>query len=75
MAQADVDRHDASAVDHIAGLLDHLSGEHAAALRAADELGIAADLVALDVAELEAAHASLKGTRPACRSSIRSDLR
>lgn len=60
LAKVDTDRHDTSAVDHIAGLLDHLSEEHGAAIKAADELGIPADMIDLDVAELEAAYASLK---------------
>ena len=60
MAHAYVDRHDTAAVDHVAGLLDHLHNERGVALQAADELGIAADMVELDLAELEAAYASLK---------------
>ena len=60
LAKVDTDRHDTSAADHIAGLLDHISDEHGAALKAADALDIPADMVELDVAELEAAYASLK---------------
>jgi hypothetical protein len=64
MARADVDRHDANAADHIAGLLDHLSAEHGAAIRTGDELGVPVDMIE-DVAELEAAYASLKARAPA----------
>ena len=60
LATVDTDRHDASAVDHIAGLLDHLSDEHGAALRAGDAVGVPADLIELDVSELEAAYVALK---------------
>jgi hypothetical protein len=56
LSKVDSDRHDSSAVDRLAGLLDHLSDEHGAALRAGNELGIAPDMIELDVAELEAAY-------------------
>lgn len=65
MARTDVDRHDTAAVDHIAGLLDHLSDEHGAAIRAGDAVGVPVDMIDLDVAELEAAYASLKARVPA----------
>lgn len=64
LAKVDTDRHDTNAVDHIAGLLDHLSDEHGAALKAGDALGIASDMIELDVADLEAAYASLKARAP-----------
>jgi hypothetical protein len=71
LAKVDTDRHDTNAVDHIASLLDHLSDEHGAALKAADALGITADMVALDVAELEAAYATLKARATGSREPLR----
>lgn len=65
IAKVDTDHHDINAVDHIAGLLDHLSGEHGAAIRAADSVSLPAEMIELDVAELEAAYALLKARAPA----------
>jgi hypothetical protein len=64
LAKVDTDRHDTNAVDHIADLLDHLSDEHGAALKAGDALGIASDMIELDVSELEAAYTALKSRAP-----------
>lgn len=51
----DMTRHDLSAVDLIAGLVDHLSNEIGAARKRLDDVNIDPDLVDLDTAELEAA--------------------
>jgi len=52
---ADVTRHDLSAVDIIAGLVDHLSNEVGAAQKRLDDLGVAPELVELDTTALELA--------------------
>jgi hypothetical protein len=71
LAKVDTDRHDTNAADHIAGLLDHLSDEHGAALKAGGALGIAADMIELDVAELEAAYVTLKARATGSRQPLR----
>lgn len=51
----DITRHDLSAVDLIAGLVDHLSNEVGAAQKRLDDMGIPVEMVELDTTELELA--------------------
>lgn len=56
----DLTQHDAYAVDHIGGIIDHLRDALRAARSRLDETGIDPALATLDLIELEQAHARLK---------------